>query len=255
MAQWTDIADWIGPTPNRDAGEMGEVLGLCMHVDEGTEAGSESWERNASAQVSSTFMQPKTGRPRQMVDTADKAWAQMAGNTNYLSMEFEGNSGDSLTPDQIQGAAVVLAKMHQVYGVPLQLANSPGDKGLIYHAAGGDAWGGHPDCPGAPIIAARPAIIQRAAQLLGAGATAGGHPYPGFMLTQGMRGYYVAEMQRALIAAGYSCGIWGDDGVFGPDTANALGRFQVDHPACASTRGDGTPDRICGPKTWAVLRP
>jgi len=254
MAQWTDVADWIGPTPNRNPGEMGEVLGLCVHVDEGTEAGSETWERNPQAQVSSTFMGPKTGRPRQMVDTADMAWAQAAGNKNYFSIEFEGNSGDSLTQDQIEGAAQILAKMHRELGVPIQLANFPGERGLIYHAAGGAAWGGHPDCPGAPIIADRVWIIQRAAQLVGAPAPAS-HPYPGYMLTEGIRGPSVQLMQHALIAAGYSCGPAGADGIFGPDTRTALGRFQLDHPACQSTRSNGSADCICGPKTWSVLRP
>lgn len=255
MAEWTDLADWIGPTPNRNPGGMRSIFGVCLHIQQGTEPGSESWERNPAAQVSSHFLAPKTGRLKQMVDTADRAWAQAGGNDNYLSIECEGLSGQTLTADQVESCAEVLARASVNYGVPLILADKPGDHGLIYHAAGGDDWGGHPDCPGSPIIAQRSAIIQRAAQIVGRPVTWSQHPYPGFNLVQGMSGFLVAEMQRALIRSGYSCGVSGADGRFGPDTAAALGKFQLDHPACRSTRSDGTPDEICGPATWSVLRP
>jgi hypothetical protein len=54
--------------------------------------------------------------------------------------------------------------------VPLQISDSPasGTPGLTGHGLGGSAWGGHYDCPGAPILAQRGAIIARAEQLLGA---------------------------------------------------------------------------------------
>lgn len=251
---WTDIARWIGPTSNRTPNGMQTIFGVVLHVDEGTEAGSESWERNPVAQVSSHFMTGKISGLAQMVSVSDMAWAQVNGNPNYLSIECEGNSGDSLTPGQIRDCANVLAKAHREFGVPLVLADRPGEHGLIYHSAGGDAWGGHPDCPGAPIIAQRAAIISYAASLVGTPVTTI-HAYPGFPLVFGDQNVYVGYMQAALIRDGYSCGWAGVDDDFGPDTKAALGRFQLDHPAARSIKSDGTPDYICGPATWSVLRP
>lgn len=255
MAQWTDIADWIGPTQNRNAGGMGTVFGVCLHIQQGTEAGSVAWEENPRSEVSSHFLAPKSGRLQQMVDTADKAWAQAAGNDNYLSIECEGLCGQTLTDEQLHSCAAVLAHASTFHGVPLVLANTPGQHGLIYHAAGGVPWGDHPDCPGSPIIAQRAQIIQLAAEMTGGPVINPPHPYPGFPLVFGMRGYLVAEMQRALIRDGFSCGTWGADGVFGQFTAGALGRFQLAHPEARSIRANGTPDEICGPATWSVLRP
>ena len=63
----------------------------------------------------------------------------------------------------------------------------------------------------------------------------------------GMRGEEVAEMQRALISKGYSCGSKGADGIYGNDTRQALGAYQADHKECGSV------DYKCGPKTWASL--
>lgn len=67
------------------------------------------------------------------------------------------------------------------------------------------------------------------------------------VIKYGDRGEEVAEMQRLLIAHGYSCGTKGADGIYGNDTKTALGAYQADHPEC------GFVDYKCGPKTWASL--
>ena len=46
---------------------------------------------------------------------------------------------------------------------------------------------------------------------------------------QGDKGDYVAEIQRILIAKGYSCGYYGADGVFGNATTQAVKNFQAQH--------------------------
>lgn len=170
---YSDMATWVGPTPNRTAGGMGTVYGAVLHIQEGNEAGTEAWQKNPAAQVSSHFLAPKSGRLRQMVDTADRAWCQAAGNTHWWSIEIEGHSGDRLTADQLEACAQVLARAHRDKGVPLAATNNPNatnPAGLGYHAMGGNPWGGHFDCPGQPIIDARPAIVARAQQIVG-GAT------------------------------------------------------------------------------------
>ena len=49
------------------------------------------------------------------------------------------------------------------------------------------------------------------------------------VLRKGSKGSDVAEMQKMLIALGYSCGTYGADGDFGTNTYNALKRFQSDN--------------------------
>lgn len=153
-------ATWRGPIPNQTTRGMGTVLGVVLHIMQGSLAGTDSWFHNRKAQASAHFGVGKTGRVYQWVDTADKAWAEVGGNGQYLSIEHEGNSGDALTAQQIAADAGIIAWAHGLYHFPLQLANRPGEHGLGYHAMGGVAWGNHPQCPGAPIIAQRQRILD-----------------------------------------------------------------------------------------------
>lgn len=174
MAVWSDIAEWIGPTENRYRGGMGSIAGVVLHIQDGSEAGTEAWQKNPSAQVSSHFLAPRAGGLRQMVDTADGAWAEVSGNLHWLSIENEGMGGQPLTDGQIEACAQVLARAHIVYGVPLQACDDPllpGAAGLTGHGLGGAAWGGHTSCPGAPVLAQRGAIIERAAAIVGRSTT------------------------------------------------------------------------------------
>lgn len=176
MARWPDVAPWAGPAADNfgdgdrierePTDRMSGHRGLVLHIAEGSYAGTISWERNSSSDVSSHFVGAKDGRRAQMVDTDDRPWTQGTGNNEWLSVEFEGYAGQPLTDPQIEFAAAILAKTHQVYGVPLQLADSPSGRGLGWHGMGAPAWG-HANCPGAPIIAQRPAIIARAQQIAG----------------------------------------------------------------------------------------
>jgi hypothetical protein len=145
---------------------MSTIVGVVVHIQQGTEAGTEAWQNNPASQVSSHFLSPKVGRGRQMVDTQDKAWAEATGNSHWLSVENEGLTGQALTPDQVEFNAQVLAKAHVVYNVPLQVSNGPDVPGLCHHSAGGIPWGNHPDCPGPPVIAQKPAIVARAQQIV-----------------------------------------------------------------------------------------
>ncbi|MGB6117890.1 MAG: peptidoglycan-binding protein, partial [Mesorhizobium sp.] len=62
------------------------------------------------------------------------------------------------------------------------------------------------------------------------------------MLARGMSGPEVADLQSALLAAGYPVD---RDGVFGLETASAVRRFQADHGLSV--------DGIVGPRTRAAL--
>lgn len=179
MGRWEDIAVWQGPaadnfgdgdwTECEAADRMSAHRGLIIHIAEGTYAGTNSWEKNPASDISSHWVLAKDGRCTQMVDTDDRPWTQGDGNSQWLSVECEGYSGESLTGAQITVLARLLAKAHQVYGVPLQLADSPYGYGLGWHGMGGADWGGHYSCPGAEIVAQRPEIINAAIDIINGG--------------------------------------------------------------------------------------
>lgn len=161
-------AAWRPIPANRTAGGQESVRGVVVHIMAGSYTGTDSWFRNPSAQASSHFGTSKAGALCQWVDTADRAWAQAAGNRDWLSVENEGQGGDQLTDEQLDRNAEVLAWAHAKYGVPLKVADGPSDRGLGYHAMGGSAWGGHTSCPGSKIVAQLSEIVARAKKLAGA---------------------------------------------------------------------------------------
>lgn len=161
MARYSS-ATWKGPVPNQTPGGMAKILGVVLHIMEGSLDGSDNWFHNPQAQASSHFGTGKDGRVYQWVDTADKAWAQAAGNPNYISIENEGHAGDSLTDAQLSAVAGIVAWASKTHGVPLTIVDDPGGSGLGWHGMGGGAWGGHVSCPGDPIKAQRELIIAKA---------------------------------------------------------------------------------------------
>lgn len=193
---------WIGPTPNEHPDGMVEVRGLVLHIQQGYESGSEAWFKNPSAQASAHFLNPKAGQLRQLVDTKDRAWAEAAGNSHWVSVENEGFVPDALTPSQVENCAQLLAWLHKVYNVPLVSTDDVNGHGLGWHGMGGDAWGGHPDCPGEHIKAQRGAIIARASRILGTSGPAY-EPYPGASwFSIGRKSPIVAAMHARLVAVG-----------------------------------------------------
>lgn len=181
MGHWTDLpavwhqaADNFGDgdyTPNEPADRMAAVNGIALHIAQGSGAGTVSWCANPSSDVGPHFVVDESGNITQMVDTDDYSWCQAAGNRYWLSVENAGWSGNPLTAGQIEANARILARAHQVYGVPLQATDSTSGRGLGWHGMGGADWGGHYDCPGEPIKAQRGAIIARAQQIIGGGST------------------------------------------------------------------------------------
>jgi hypothetical protein len=167
-------ADWRGDVPNKTVGGTRQHNGLVLHIEQGTQAGTDSWFHNPQAKASAHFGNSKDAAPIvQWVDTEDAAWAEAAGNPFWTSCENEGKCGDQLTPEQIGKLAQLYAWGHQQYGWPFQVTNDPHTPGLGWHGMGGAAWGGHPDCPGEPIKAQRQEILDRASALV-----QGGTPVP-----------------------------------------------------------------------------
>lgn len=280
MAGQYPAARWRGPVPNMDASGMQmPPIGVVLHIQEGNEDGTDSWIHNPASKVSAHFGAPKAGGIDQWVMVGDRAWHAAAANFTYVGIECEGNTGDKLTVEQAESIAELLAWLNRSYGIPLVLCNVPGQRGLAYHGLGGDAWGGHPDCPGTPIIDARPQLLARAAQLAGQAPpkapdadprvehlqqllnAAGAQPA---LLVDGIRGAhtdaaYVAYMHGRNVVDGNSgqdvtvlqamLTVWGYglaiDGQDGPATTAAVEAFQKAH----SLSVDGQ----AGPKTNAAL--
>lgn len=167
MPLWTDIATWRGPTPNT-SGSIADHMYVVVHTADGSFEGTIAWQRNASADVSSHFVVAKDGRIAQMLDTNAKPWTQKAGNPYSISIENEGNENTPLTAYQIEANARILAKAHQVHGVPLQLTGRVGTRGLGHHSMGAESgvdWG-HSLCPGSIIKGQKPAILARAKEIV-----------------------------------------------------------------------------------------
>jgi N-acetyl-anhydromuramyl-L-alanine amidase AmpD len=229
------------------------VLGLVVHIMAGTLEGTQSWFNNSAAQASSHFGTGKDGELRQWVDTADRAWAQAAGNRTYLSIENEGKGGDSLTTQQIEAIAQTFAWVHKTYGVPLQLAKKVGDKGLAYHALGGSAWGGHTSCPGSKIVAQLPKIVLRAKEIAGVKVDTPKPvyaPFPGKSFFRlGQKHKLITAMGVALVKAGYKGYKVGPGEEFTRADIKAVAWFQRKQ-GWTGADADGYP----GPETWKRLK-
>jgi hypothetical protein len=245
-------ATWIGPTPNDYIGGMTGYHGLVLHIEEGSDAGSRSWFTNPQSSASAHFLNPKSGNLEQLVDTKDAAWAEVAGNHTWISVEHEGHAGDSLTASQLENDAQLMAWLHTEHGIPLQSTDDPNGSGLGWHGMGGDAWGGHFDCPGDPIKAQRGAILARAAQILGQPVSGGSTPspapqgptFPGEYLSVKspmLHDGNVSTWQQKMHDRGWTITV---DGWYGNASAGICKQFQAEKGLTA--------DGIVGPVTWAA---
>lgn len=236
----------FNPVVNRTENGQKTVLGLVVHIMDGSFEGSRSWFNNPASQASSHFATNRDGYAEQWVDTKDKAWAQAQGNSEYISVENEGHGGNALTDGQLSRVAEILAWLHRVYAVPLVKATAPGDRGLGWHGMGGSAWGGHTSCPGENVLAQFDEIIRRAAEYVGEGsAPKPTPPKSAPTLTRNLyfkRQSYMTGADVKLLQS--KLGI-SNDGSFGPKTLSAVKNFQQSHSL--------TVDGIVGPKTWAAL--
>jgi hypothetical protein len=141
---------------------MHNHFGAVLHIMAGTMGGTDAWFHNPNAKASAHIGISKMGKVYQWVDFADKAWAQGAGNPDYISVENEGRGGDPLTPAQISANAQFLEWAESQYHFGFANAIKPGDKGLGHHSMGAALWGGHLSCPGSLIIAQKPLILAKA---------------------------------------------------------------------------------------------
>lgn len=138
-------AVWKG-SPNYSPGGIAPI-GLILHVIVGRIEDADAVFQNAGNQTSAHFGVAKDGRVWQWVDTNNRAYAEVAGNSSYWSVETEGYPTEALTEVQCQKIAELYNWLRTLVPIPYQLANAPGEHGFGTHSMGGAAWGGH-QCPG-----------------------------------------------------------------------------------------------------------
>lgn len=228
------------PVVNHSKGGMLDQRGLVLHVQQGYHS-IFGWFNNPASKASAHFWVSQTGMVEQYVDTANKAWAQRAGNAHYTSVETEGYVNEPLTLEQIRELAKLYAWGHKTHGWPLVVVDSDTARGFTFHGAGYPAWG-HRDCPGELRKAARELIVAKAKHLA--------HPprplgpaYPGHTLSAGSNDHInVRRVQARLSKIGFRTIA---DGLFGPATESSVKAAQRHFRLVA--------DGIVGPKTWAKL--
>ena len=152
------------PVSGHTDGPMTAHVGVVLHVNE-SNGNLYNWVAG-DHNMSCHFEVYKDGSAEQYIDTADSSWCQMDGNATYISVETEGFATEPLTAAQLRKVAEIVAEAHTVHGIPLQLADTPGQAGFGWHGMGGAAWGGHTGCPGDQRKAQRAAILTLAQALV-----------------------------------------------------------------------------------------
>jgi hypothetical protein len=134
------------PVSGHTNGGMNSYTGVVLHVNV-SNGNLYNWVAG-DHDMSCHFEAYKDGSLEQYLDTGVSSWCQMAGNNDYLSIETEGFPGEPLTAAQVTTIGKLMGWINRTHGVPLQLADTPGQAGLGWHGMGGASWGSHFDCPG-----------------------------------------------------------------------------------------------------------
>lgn len=238
--------------PNeRPGGISRPFLGLVLHVEVGSESGSDQWFHNPAAQASAHFGIPKRGGVDQWVGLTDRAWAEAAGNSRWASVETEGLPADPLTDAQLDSLAELYAELHTHAPAefPLHTSESPSEPGFGWHGMGGAAWGGHFFCPGDVRRRQRAEVLARTVRLLRPQLAETPHrspepsapPYPGHPLELGANGEPVRQWQGHMRARGWRIDV---DGDYGHQSQAVCSEFEAEK----RLRVDG----VVGPVVWAA---
>jgi hypothetical protein len=155
-------------TPNRyDSGFAAKAKGMVQHTQDGFESGTFSTFMAPGGQTSAFFSVGMDGTTHQYlpVGRGFVAWAQGDGNPSWYSCECEDKKhpGRPMTDIQVTTVAQIYSALAERDGFRYAITDdTEHGNGLITHGDGGDAWGGHPDCPGNVRKAQRPEILARA---------------------------------------------------------------------------------------------
>jgi len=244
------------------------VQGLLVHTMVGDLLpGTVSWFNNSAAQASAHFGVSQAGEIWQFGPVNGwKAWHCAEGNPHWFGCEFadDGQPSNPLTAEQIAAGAQLLELLSRddVGRFPVQITDSISTEGLGWHGMGGEAFGGHFDCPGDTRKAQRPQIIALAMAIRN-GTPA---PAPAQNWTEAMITALPTLIQGSTDKAGAAQMV---------HRVQALVRVIGDInkiPAASAVAANGSFDRatwmgllaiqklfgltqdgVCGPKTWLAL--
>lgn len=153
------MSTWLSGAKHRDLTNLGHhngkfapFLGVVLHVNvsgKKSQGTSPDWYAAGGGpdQVCPNFQVMRDGTIWQLLPMDVQPWTQAAGNGNYASIETGGDPDEPLTPAQVRSCGLIIRAYHEKYGMPLRLANAPGQRGFGTHSMGGQSWGGH-SCPG-----------------------------------------------------------------------------------------------------------
>lgn len=150
-----------------ESGPRSAKLGFVQHCEVGNGSCYEEFNNSAS-QASAHFQILKSGQLLQFVPIDRIAWAEMAGNGEYISCEFEGQITEPLTASQLAAGAKLIAWCAEQDGFPLVVCDH-GGHGVTVHChwqppnyPSDPSWGNH-SCPGpGPRLAQHLTLIQMA---------------------------------------------------------------------------------------------
>jgi hypothetical protein len=145
------------------------MQGVVMHTMVGNLPGTITVFNEASYQASTHFGIDQQGHIHQFgpIGKGWIAWAQMAGNAAWYSIEHADNANteNPLTEAQIIASAQLVEALSAYAAFPLRVTDSVDGRGYGTHVMGGAAWGGH-TCPGpGPRAGQRHAIIDLAKRI------------------------------------------------------------------------------------------
>lgn len=139
-----------------------------VHVMQGYMQGTYETFLNPYNQVSSHFgigngtEDVPDGEIWQFVRVTDTAWHNADGNTYSIGAETAGWSGNPMTDKQAEAHARLFEWCHDLFPAIAYWRNLRPytGRGLSWHGLGGQDWGNHPDCPGAPMVDQLPLILR-----------------------------------------------------------------------------------------------
>ena len=206
----------------------------------------------ASYQASSNYGIDKDGRVGLYVEEKNRSWCTSSSANDQRAVTNECAS-DTFSPYRMndvvyQTLVGLCADICRRNGKKKLLWFGDKNKTLNYSPAADEMvitvhrWFANKSCPGDWLYSRLGDLAQKVTAELGDATAPAGTEV---MLGKGDRGSAVMEMQKMLIACGYSCGGCGADGIFGNDTLKAVEAFQ----RAAGLFVDG----IYGPKSKAAL--
>ena len=202
----------------------------------------------ASYQASSNYGIDKDGRVGLYVEEKNRSWCTSSSANDQRAVTIECAS-DTSSPYRMndvvyQTLVGLCADICRRNGKKKLLWFGDKNKTLNYSPASDEMvitvhrWFANKSCPGDWLYSRLGDLAQKVTAELGDATAPAGTEV---MLVKGDRGGAVEEMQKMLIACGYSCGSCGADGIFGNDTLKAVEAFQ----RAAGLSVDG----IYGPKS------